>query len=211
MTKDQIDNFASKIAASIYNGTSVFTTDKWIVEFETISNYKIQRSVIDGVVLVSLYFGIYFIQRKAQTFFDDQKLKVFNEELKRVIIFYLSTVYFESVDKEQNPEKHLKRVKDTFEALFSQSMDAYSSYTGGNITILFKAFVQNEFNSSIVSPKIKFTKNSFKNRFLINLAMVMGGPNASFANDTVLDEKILDNYVQNIVSTLTEIDFHPEL
>lgn len=200
ITKEITTKIGSEIIAKI----AAFTKDIWRVEFEALTNIKIPQSAIDSMVLEGIYFSIYYLQSRSKGIFDDEEKKQFINGLKNYIIWALSEVYFEPLFEKTETEKHKKNVEGLFNEYFDKRMKAYLEFKGGNIAQLYKGYILFIFNDNDL--KIKFAENKFMNRIKLELARILGGPNADFAKDIISDVKIIDCYVKSIVDSLFEIN-----
>ena len=204
MEQGIIKEIAQTVGIQIEVNIAAFTKDIWRTEFEAITNIKIPQSAIDGMVIEGIYFAIFYLGQRIKGFFNNEEMAQFNTELKNHIIWVLSELYFESPFKTTDPERHQKGVEGYVNAYFDLRMMAYSIFNEGNISLLFKKYLLQVFNSN--DFKIKFVENTPKARFWLNFAHGLAGPNGKFANDTILDIKILDLYVKTIVDSLVEIN-----
>jgi hypothetical protein len=206
MKQQQLEEIAQKIAVEIFAITAAYTKDTWKVEFEAVTNYQIPQAAVDVMAIESIYFAIHYLRQRSKGIFSPQEEQFFNKKVIETIIFALSNLYFESPDKEKNPGKHKKYIEELFSSYFEKRLAAYSIYKG-NIGELFKEYIRLVFNDN--DYKIKFVESTFRNRLRLKTAGILdalNGGKSKYAQDTFLDNKILDHYIKVVMNSLAEIN-----
>ena len=208
-TESNVEEIGQKLAAELFASTVALITDTWRKEFEARTSLDLPQNAIDGMVLESVCFGRYYLERRMLGTYEKKQEEKIKQAIKDTLVFYLSDLYFESPKKENDPEGHRKGIEELFEEMYRGVASGYDANKGDDIIELFKARLQLIFSEG--KYKIGFMDMTFVKKMQVKLALFLdaiSGGN-SLKDVVVFDVQLLGNLARGIAASVSEIEVRP--